>query len=110
MTFKVDPDEVRVFASHLARLGEDAEIAKEYTDLIGSFEVLETGAIGLVMGKHRAFMADFGATMHKLATLFDSSAVNMQATATQYQRTDEKSAAEIDASYPSSPRPIAGVS
>ena len=110
MTLKVDPDEIRIFASNLARLSEDAEIARGYAERIGSFDVLDTGAIGLVMGKHRAFMADFSATMQKLATLFDSSAVNMQATASQYQRTDEKGAAEIDASYPASPRPIADVS
>jgi uncharacterized protein YukE len=108
--FRVDPDQIRLFASSLAELCEDTEIAQRYADQIGAFSVPETGAIGMVTGKHRAFMADFDATMQKLAVLFDSSSVNMQATANQYQRTDDRSAAEIDASHPASPRPIPGVS
>jgi uncharacterized protein YukE len=109
MTFRVDPDEIRLFASSLATLGEDAEIAKAYIDRLGSFTVLEAGAIGLVVGRHRAFVETLNETMQRLAGLLHASSANMQATATRYQRADERSAAEIDASYPASPRPIPGV-
>jgi hypothetical protein len=64
----------------------------------------------MVHGRHGNFLAELNTTLQKLALLLDASSMNMGSAARRYERTDEKSAAEIDAAYPASPRPIADVS
>ena len=109
MTFKVDPGQVRSFAADLARLGEAAEVAKGYANQFGFFSLIETGILGKVHGRHADFLADLDATLRKLAMLLDASSASLHAAATQYERTDQRSAAEIDAARPGTSRPIAGV-
>jgi uncharacterized protein YukE len=110
MMFRVEPDHLRVYAEDLAALSDHTETARSYANRMGTFTVLESGAIGMIFGSHQRFADDLNTKLQKLAMLLDASSSNMQAWASQYQRTDAGSAAEIDAALPASSRPIPGVS
>ena len=60
----------------------------------------------MLHGKHDGFMAELNEVLQKVSKILDASSSNLTAAARQYERTDRKSAAEIDASYPIAQRPI----
>lgn len=109
MTFRADPDYLRVYAADLATLSDHTETARSYANRLGTFTVVESGAIGMIFGSHQRFADDLNTTLQRLAVLLDASSSSVQAWASQYQRTDAGSAAEIDAARPASPRPVPGV-
>ncbi|GLW33363.1 type VII secretion target [Actinoplanes regularis] len=106
MTFRVAPGALRLYAAELADSSGVAEETRNYANKWGDFTPHEAGILGQLIHRHKDFMQDLNETLSKLAKTLDTSATNMRSVAGTYERTDAKSAAEIDASYPPSQRPV----
>ncbi|RZU51200.1 hypothetical protein EV385_3008 [Krasilnikovia cinnamomea] len=101
MTFSVDPHALDGYAALLGRARDDAQQCKAY--FAANVVDLSPGGDGLInpiVYKHVTVQQKLGAMLDHLVTLLDSSCEQMTEAATEYRRTDHKSAARIDNTYP----------
>jgi hypothetical protein len=100
MSFKVEPPALRTYASQLSEVERVAEDAQRYVSSYGTFNFHESGIIGYAAPGHRKLMANLEKLLKRLNELGTGSQKALRTTADVYQRTDHKSAAAIDATYP----------
>jgi hypothetical protein len=105
MTFNVDPAAQRGYASKLGDVERVAKDADRYIAAHGTFDLHEQGIIGFVTPGHRTLMANLHQPLMHLRELGIVSQRALRATADSYERTDERSAAVLDAAYPQTPIP-----
>ncbi|GID98018.1 hypothetical protein ACFQFC_15825 [Amorphoplanes digitatis] len=105
MSFGVEPADLRVFATTLQQAYSDADAAKAYVHAHGSFSFHETGIIGVLSGAHSEWVGKLDEMLNHLQALTDSSSRALNEIATQYEASDEDSAARVDATYPVALRP-----
>ncbi|MBW6432728.1 hypothetical protein KZ829_03105 [Actinoplanes hulinensis] len=77
-----------------------AEEADRYVSAHGSFTILDQGLIGFVAPGHRQLMGQLHDLFARLGDLGAGSQSALRAAADTYVNTDERSAAELDASCP----------
>ncbi|MEV6487085.1 type VII secretion target [Actinoplanes sp. NPDC051633] len=105
MTFEVDPEALRAYASRLQTMREYATTARSYVNSNGTFSAQETGLIGYLIPHHRTYMDALTEMLTHLAEVADASDGSMRAIAASYERSDTDAAARVDASYPVVARP-----
>ena len=103
-TVKAEPWAIRTYADQLAAAGSAAQVARAYVNASGSFSFYEAGLIGVLSGKHARIMDGLSRMLQHLADLTDESDRALRQAADLYARTDQHSAARIDATYPAVPR------
>ena len=104
MTFKAEPWAIRAYADQLAAADRAAQVARTYVNVNGSFSFYEAGLIGALSGEHARIMDELSRMLQHLADLTDASDRALRQAADLYVRTDQHSAARIDATYPAVPR------
>ncbi|WP_229070819.1 hypothetical protein [Actinoplanes sp. DH11] len=104
MTFHVEPLVLRAYARQLGDIDQVAEEADRYISVYGDLALHEQGLMGFVAPGHRVLVAEFHRLMAHLKNLGIESERAVGAAAAEYERTDTRSAAEIDAGYPGVPR------
>lgn len=100
MSFNVDPAALRRYAQQLGEVERVAEACQSYVSAHGNFSFHESGLIGFAAPGHRNLMADLDQLFTQLGKLGVESRAALRAAADEYTRSDEKSAAKVDASYP----------
>jgi hypothetical protein len=105
MSFKVNSSDIRAYAAELLNSYDDTADAKTYTEANGSFTFHESGVIGLLAGGHHKLMGDLNTMFGHLLTVLEKSNEALISTASTYDATDQRSAAQIDDTYPPTPRP-----
>ncbi|GIE89968.1 type VII secretion target [Actinoplanes regularis] len=106
MMFRVDPAALRIYATHLAGLQQAAQRAKEYVNKHGTLDIHSQGLIAKAMGFHDDYVRDLNATLDHLSALLAASGGALTKSAGNYERTDMKAAAAIDAALPPTPRAV----
>lgn len=106
MTFRVEPDSMNLYSRQLAELAQAVEAARGYANKWGSFSAHDRGILGLLHGKHGNFMTELNDVLERLGKTVDASSMNLSASARYFERTDDRSAAELDDTYPIVQRPI----
>ncbi|MBB2940537.1 uncharacterized protein YukE [Actinoplanes lutulentus] len=106
MTLRVDPAALRLYAAQMTEMTRAAEAAKSYIDQWGSLTPHERGFLGIVFQRHPNYVERIDAMLDRVRQLTDASAASLTTTARTYEATDSSSAAELDASYSPSPRPM----
>jgi hypothetical protein len=104
MTFRVEPQALRVYAGRLADAQQAAETAKAYVTKWGTFSAHEAGLLGMIWPNHTRFVGQLTTMLQHLADLTDASATAMTDAAGHYERTDLAAETKIDAAYPAVPR------
>lgn len=104
MSFKVDPSEIRSYAAQLQETYLDVADAKTYVHANGDFSIHQTGLIGLLSGRHAAWVERLDQMLGQLLVLTEASPRALREIANTYDNTDEQAAARVDASYPAAPR------
>jgi uncharacterized protein YukE len=105
MTFKVDAAEILAYAARLREAHGDAENARSYIHGHGDFSFHQSGIIGALLGRHADLMGRLEQLHGQLLSILERSGAALTTVASDYQRTDEQTAARVDATYPASPRP-----
>ncbi|HET6483659.1 MAG TPA: hypothetical protein VFG35_26960 [Actinoplanes sp.] len=100
MTFTVDPVQIQEYARKLGDVERVAEEADRYVSAHGNMTILSQGLISLVAPGHRQLMGELHDLFTCLGEIGVGSQVALRATADNYAKTDERSAASVDASYP----------
>jgi len=93
------------FAPRPAEALAHAEAGKRYVIGNGTFTAHEAGLIGYLIPHHRAYVEALTRMLDHIAKIVDASEQSMNGIATSYERTDKRSAEEVDASYPAVVRP-----
>ncbi len=106
MELNVDPAAFRIYATHLTSLQQAAQRAKEYVNKYGSLDIHSQGLIAKAIGFHDDYVKDLNTMLDHLSTLLGSSSNALKKSAANYERTDAKSAAAIDAALPSAARAV----
>ncbi|BCY09208.1 type VII secretion target [Actinoplanes sp. L3-i22] len=104
MTLNVDPEALRIYATHLAGLNQAAQRAKDYVNKYGALNVHQQGLIGKLVGFHDNYVDDLNKMLDQLAKLLESSGGALTKSAASYENTDRWSASQIDDSLPQIPR------
>jgi len=105
MSFKVEPSALRAYASQLDEVERVGDDAQRYVGTYGNFSFHQSGIIGFAAPGHRNLMGKLHELLAHLIELGTNSQTALRSTSDVYFRTDEKSAAKIDAIYPPTPRP-----
>lgn len=105
MSFRVEPQALRTYAGQLADGQQVADAAGRYVHRYGDFSFHEKGLIGFVAPGHRHLMAALDHMLSHLNDLADGSSQALTGVAADYEHTDRRTAAAIDATYPAVPRP-----
>ncbi len=100
MTLNVDPEALRIYATHLAGLHQATQRAKAYVNKYGSLSIHEQGLIGKFAGYHDAYVADLNEMLDRLSKLLETSGGALRKSAANYEHTDRRSASQIDALLP----------
>ncbi|MEU4427902.1 hypothetical protein AB0F81_45385 [Actinoplanes sp. NPDC024001] len=95
---------LRDYAGRLGDVERVGEEADRYVSVYGDFTFHEQGLMGFVAPGHRVLLAELHHLMTRLKSLGIDSAEALRVAAAEYERTDTRSAAEIDATYPQVPR------
>ncbi|WP_433828773.1 hypothetical protein ACQP2E_05445 [Actinoplanes sp. CA-015351] len=104
MTFRVEPMALRDYARQLGDVDQVAEEADRYISTYGELTLHEQGLMGFAAPGHRVIVAELHSLLAHLKTLGIESQRAVRNAADEYERTDTRSAAEIDATYPGVPR------
>lgn len=104
MSFEVDPQAVRKYADELAAVRRAADTANAYVNKHGSFSLHQSGLMGSIAGAHSDFVMSLNTMLKHLMDLADSAELALEQLAAKYERTDDSSAAKVDATYPAVPR------
>jgi uncharacterized protein YukE len=107
MTLEVEPAELRVFATSLAAASKAAQDVLSYVNRHGTFDWHQTGAMGALFPGHHNYLEALNGMLRHLEDLTDQSEHAIRQMANAYERTDHHAAAELDGTYPASPRPAA---
>ena len=105
MSFRVEPEALRTYASQLADAGHAAETAKRYVHEWGSFSAHEKGLFGMIFPAHRNYMIALDEMLQHLADLTSDSETTLKQQAGHYEVADLNAEARMDASYPEVPQP-----
>ena len=105
MTLRVDPQALRAYAARLSEALAHAEAGRQYVNANGSFTAQETGLIGYLIPHHHAYVDALNRMLNHIAKVTDASEQAMNGIARAYERTDKRSAQELDAGYPAVARP-----
>ncbi|MFU8850722.1 hypothetical protein ACNAW0_07020 [Micromonospora sp. SL1-18] len=105
MTFSVHPPALRTYAGQLAEADRAANTAKDYVHKHGSFSMHERGLLGMAAPGHRNLVAALDKLLGHLHELADASGTALKHVADRYEHTDVEVASDLDATYPSVPRP-----
>ncbi|GAA2475695.1 hypothetical protein [Winogradskya humida] len=105
MTFKVEPTALSTYAAELVNLYSEVEMAENYIKVHGDFSFHQAGVIGKLSGQHAGLMQQLQELHDKLEVVLWRSNEALRAVADSYQDSDQQSAARVDASYPTAPRP-----
>jgi hypothetical protein len=100
MTFEVEPPVLRVYAQELASSRRAAEIAKGYINSLGSLSFHQRGLIGYLSPGHHDLMGQLNRMLGHLIALTDESDHALKQLAGEYEKTDRRAAAQLDATYP----------
>lgn len=106
MTLQVDPAALREYSRKLSTLMEAADTARRYVNDNANLKLTEGGLLGHIVGSHRSYVDALNQMLDHLARVTDASADSMKAIDDTYDRTDTRSAEELDATYPEIVRPL----
>jgi uncharacterized protein YukE len=106
MALKVDPEALRIYATHLVGLQQAAQRAKQYVNKYGTLDIHSQGLIGKAFPFHDDYVRDLNAMLDRLSSLLGSSGDALRNLAGNYERTDANSAAAIDAGLTPASRAI----
>ena len=104
MSFQVEPADLRAFAMQLQNSYGDAADAKTYVQAHGTFGFHESGLIGVLSGRHAAWLEQLQGMLNHLLELTEAAPHVLRTVATTYEESDVHATAQIDASYPAAPR------
>jgi hypothetical protein len=104
MTFRAEPAALRDYARKVGDVERVAVEANRYVAAHGSFSMHEAGLMGYAAPGHRQLVAELHKLLGHLKSLGTESRNGLQVAAEGYERTDLRSAAEIDATLPAVPR------
>lgn len=104
MSFRVEPEALRTYASQLADAQRAARTAKSYVHQWGDFSAHDKGLFGMIFPAHRNFVASLDAMLQHLADLIDASDATLKQEASHYEHSDLNAETRVDASYPAVPR------
>ncbi|GAA5188205.1 hypothetical protein GCM10023322_38310 [Rugosimonospora acidiphila] len=104
MSFRVEPQALRTYAGQLDDAWRDADAARTYVNRWGTLNAHEKGILGMIFPQHANFVSQLNTMLKHLAELADASSTVLSKEADDYEHTDLKTAAMIDASYPATPR------
>lgn len=104
MSFRVDPQALRNYASQLEDAWRAADAARAYVNRWGTFSAHDKGILGMIFPQHAHYVSQINTMLKHLAELADASSTVLSKEADGYERTDLNTAARVDASYPATPR------
>ncbi|GGL18945.1 hypothetical protein GCM10012284_61900 [Mangrovihabitans endophyticus] len=82
-----------------------AETATAYMNRWGGFNAHEKGLLGMIWPNHSAYVTQVQEMLRHLADLTGASSDALRQMANGYERTDQDTAATLDATYDAVPRP-----
>lgn len=105
MTFKVNASALIAYVAELRNSYDDVAMAENYVHVHGNFSFHEAGIIGKLAGQHAGLMSQLDELHNQLELILWRSGEALTQAASDYTDIDEKTAAQIDASYPAVLRP-----
>jgi uncharacterized protein YukE len=100
LSFLVHPSALRIAAAQLDNDAATAQFATRYIARHSAAGWHGQGAINSFIGAHQDFVASLDRRLKHLADLLETSSKELVKVAMLYERTDTKSAAAMDATYP----------
>jgi uncharacterized protein YukE len=108
MNFQVDPDLLSAYGTLLSRNGNSLSQASSHLSLQMRLTSADGVWIKTVVDAHEALMARMSESLGRGRDALETSAGEITRTADYYRSTDQTVAANLDATYPGSPRPYVG--
>lgn len=108
MNFQVDPDLLSAYGTLLDRNGNSLSQANSHLSLQMTLKPTDGVWIQTVVDAHEALVARMSESLVRGRDALETSAGEITKTADYYRSTDQNVAANMDATYPGSPRPYVG--
>ena len=100
MTFRVEPQAIRILAGHVQEVHHVADAAARYMRGYSDIGTHGTGVLAQALGAHADLVGQIDRMLARLGELTDASAKALRQAAAGYEQTDLDSAAQFDATYP----------
>jgi hypothetical protein len=104
MSFVVDDGALRAYARQMLHAIGDAQAGRDYIVTHGTMAWHEEGLLNELQPAHERLMAEMTTRLEHLVEIFNQSRAALDGAVGYYRRTDNASAARIDATLPMTPR------
>jgi hypothetical protein len=105
VNFHVQPDTLTSYGALIERNGTNLSLVNVHLAQHANLGSTMGGLIQMLIGAHNATVARMSDSIYRGFHTMGGSADELRRTADYYRRTDQRSAAGLDATYPVAPRP-----